>query len=535
MSTTTPLETSASNNNVVKDESTAFEYPHADLILRSCDSCDFRVTKLYIVHSSPVLGELIRGSSISSDIANDKNSLPVAQLSESKVILRSLFTFIFPVSPALPSTIEAIMERLSVAQKYQMMSALAHIRGSIACLDLPFTSPETAFRVYSLAQKYGLRQEALLAARVITLNFSMTLEDLEDKLDITSGAALYQLWMYHEKIRTVLASDLAEFRESGASGTLTGSNCVASSPSLIPRWLEEYIESIGRSPNLFDPLEFDIARTRHINHDKCTSTCLTSQTIWTFRKALTTVVYGSIEKAEPSLFLAPERDGSNHDEPKKGARKVSFVPGPLDIPDANLILRSADLVNFRVHKSVLAMASPFFKNLLSIPSDDEVIDGLPVVRVSEDAQLLNILLCRLYPVLPVMPSSNDQGFSLLAACQKYGMTSIQPHIHLNCRSLGTDPFRAYAIASREKLTGEMERAAGYTLDHPMTFETLGKRLQLFEGWALRDLVRFRRRCRDNVVAFLEPYLEDRAGPSNIWVGCPDSTRHSRSSGDATNQ
>jgi hypothetical protein len=296
MSTTVPLETSASSNNTIKDEPTVFEYPHADFILRSCDSCDFRVTKLYIVHSSPVLGELIRGSSISSDSANDENPLPVAQLSNSKVILHSLFTFIFPVSPVLPSTIEETMELLSVAQKYQMMSALAHIRGSIACLDPPFTNPETAFRIYSLAQKYGLRHEALLAARIITLNFSMTLQDLEDTLDIMSGASLYELWKYHEKVRNILASDLAEFKESGASGTLTGSHCVGSSPSLIPRWLDEYIESIGRSPNLFDPLEFDIARSRHINHDRCTSTCLTGQTMWTFRKALTTVVYRSIEK-----------------------------------------------------------------------------------------------------------------------------------------------------------------------------------------------------------------------------------------------
>jgi hypothetical protein len=178
------------------------------------------------------------------------------------------------------------------------------------------------------------------------------------------------------------------------------------------------------------------------------------------------------------------------------------------------------------------MASPYFKMLLSTPSVDEVVDGLPVIRVSEDAQVLNSLLSLLYPVLPVMPSSNDQGFSLLATCQKYEMASIKPPIHLSCGPFGTDPFRAYAIASREKLTGEMERAAGYTLEHPMTFETLGKGLRLFEGWALRDLVRFRKRCRDNVVAFLEPYLEDRAGPSKIWAGCPDSTCH-RSSGDAT--
>ncbi len=32
---------------------------HADLIIRSCDSHDFRVQKLYVIDSSPVLAERI--------------------------------------------------------------------------------------------------------------------------------------------------------------------------------------------------------------------------------------------------------------------------------------------------------------------------------------------------------------------------------------------------------------------------------------------------------------------------------------------
>ncbi|KAF8472312.1 hypothetical protein DFH94DRAFT_636744 [Russula ochroleuca] len=40
---------------------------------------------------------------------------------------------------------------------------------------------------------------------------------------------------------------------------------------------------------------------------------------------------------------------------------------PFDVPDTNLIIRSSDFVNFWVHKPVLAMASPFFKDLLSLP------------------------------------------------------------------------------------------------------------------------------------------------------------------------
>jgi hypothetical protein len=200
----------------------------------------------------------------------------------------------------------------------------------------------------------------------------------------------------------------------------------------------------------------------------------------------------------------------------------------LDLPDANLVIRSSDLVNFRVHKSVLAVASPFFKDLLSLPqpSDTESVDGLPVVQLSEDAELLNSLVSMLYPVRPVIPDSYDKVLYLLATCQKYEMVQVQLSIRAEVgrgsfpAPVGTEVFRAYAIASAKGLIPETENAARLTLDHPMTFESIGEGLRLFDGCALRDLARFRKRCRDNLVTCLKSFLEVNAqGPSYIWVGC----------------
>ena len=192
-------------------------------------------------------------------------------------------------------------------------------------------------------------------------------------------------------------------------------------------------------------------------------------------------------------------------------------PTPLDISisDAIIVLRSSDLVNFRVHKSILAMVSPFFKDLLSLPqpSDSESIDGLPVVQLSEDAELLNTLVSMLYPVRRVIPDSYDKVLNLLAACQKYDMVQVQSSIRAKVNRgsfpapVGTEVFRAYAIASNKGLDPEMEMAARLTLDHPMTFETLGEALQLFDGSVLRDLTCFRKRCRDNLVKCVQSFLE----------------------------
>ena len=205
----------------------------------------------------------------------------------------------------------------------------------------------------------------------------------------------------------------------------------------------------------------------------------------------------------------------------------------MDLPDANLVIRSSDLVNFRVHKSVLAVASPFFKDLLSLPqpSDTESVDGLPVVQLSEDAELLNSLVSMLYPVRPVIPNSYDKVLYMLAACQKYEMVQVQLSIRAEVdrgsfpAPVGTEVFRAYAIASAKGLIPETENAARLTLDHPMTFESIGEGLRLFDGCALRDLARFRKRCRDNLVTCLKSFLEVNAqGPSCIWVGCPGVKR-----------
>jgi hypothetical protein len=225
-------------------------------------------------------------------------------------------------------------------------------------------------------------------------------------------------------------------------------------------------------------------------------------------------------QAESALSLVHERENLQaHINP------TTSPPETFNVPDANVIIRSSDLVDFRIHKSVLALASPFLGDLPSLPrtSDSESVDGLPVVELPEDSELLNSLVSLLYPVCPVIPNSYEKVLYLLAACQKYEMVSVLSSIRakVKCGEFpeprGVEAFTAYAIAASEGLVPEMESAARQTLDHPMTFKALGKRLRLFEGWALRDLASFRRRCRDRLIACLDP-----PGPSSIWISCPEA-------------
>ena len=163
-------------------------------------------------------------------------------------------------------------------------------------------------------------------------------------------------------------------------------------------------------------------------------------------------------------------------------QNASPLPDGLNMANADIIIQSCDSINFRVHKLVLSLSSPFFSDMFSLPqpseSDQEVVDGLPVVRLSEDAEVLKCLLTMLYPIPSMIPNSYDKTLTLLGVSQKYDMDGVQSRIRAETQSkklpmpTGAAAFRAYAIASTGGLSPEKETLARLTLDSPMTFEYL---------------------------------------------------------------
>ncbi|KAH9058190.1 hypothetical protein EDB87DRAFT_1627047, partial [Lactarius vividus] len=516
MSTTTtvPLSPSISSPDFLGKFSLP---PCADIILRSSDSHDFHVQKLYVVDSSPVLGEQIMaamshriGSELeatseatSVDGETKDTLLPVVQVAENHTIISSLLTFVFPVSPILPPTIEQILELLSVAEKYRMTTALVRIRDYASRRDPPFICLKNALHVYRLASNYGLLKETLEAAEG-TLKSPMSIEDLEDKLDTVSGVPLYKLWTYRQRVlENLYVSLISEYFDSRVYRILGDANlyCVeltdyGSEQTEIPLWLDQYLESIPRDPSCFDLTTFHLTLSSHVSPtgsscENCTS--IPHETIREFWTALTALVRECTRKAELDFSLAEGSQGST-----LAPTEAFPLPEGLNLPGADVILRSFDLVSFHVHKSILATSSPFFTDLFSLPQplDGEVIEGLPVVQVSEDAELLHSLLTVLYHIPSAIPDFYEKTLSLLAALQKYNISAVLSTIRSEIgRQLPTTEaaFRAYAIACSKQLMPEMKTAARLTLDHPMTFEVIADALPLFEGSALSDLIRFRKR------------------------------------------
>lgn len=168
--------------------------------------------------------------------------------------------------------------------------------------------------------------------------------------------------------------------------------------------------------------------------------------------------------------------------------------------------------------------------MFSLPQPPtEIVNELPVVPMSEDAEILRALITVLYPIPSEIPVAHDRVLSLLAASQKYDMPAaqsfIRSEIHRTMPAARTrdEVFRGYAIASRNRLLPETRTTAYLTLDYPLTFESLGSELRLFEGCALRDLVIYRKLRRADVVSCLKSFLDVRVGPSTIWIGCPNES------------
>jgi hypothetical protein len=198
--------------------------------------------------------------------------------------------------------------------------------------------------------------------------------------------------------------------------------------------------------------------------------------------------------------------------------------------DADIVLRSSDLVDFHVHRSVLVASSPFFRDMFSLPQPPNYVvpNALPVVHLSEDVESLNSLVSMLYPVVPEIPHYSDGILTLLAAATKYDMDAVQSFIRAEVSRKGLlssscpGAFHVYAVAYSKRLVPEMATAACHTLGHALTFESLGYALQSFEGGALRDLADFRLRSIGSFSSSLETFSNFHRdnGPSKIWVGCP---------------
>ncbi|KAF8334638.1 uncharacterized protein EI90DRAFT_2847515, partial [Cantharellus anzutake] len=89
----------------------------------------------------------------------------------------------------------------------------------------------------------------------------------------------------------------------------------------------------------------------------------------------------------------------------------------LAFEDGDVILRSTDGVEFRVHKYILSISSPFFSSMFTLP---QTSGETQTIEIAEDAKTLDALLRFIYPTSGLRRIENlEEGISILFASRKY--------------------------------------------------------------------------------------------------------------------
>ncbi|KAL0578931.1 hypothetical protein V5O48_003079 [Marasmius crinis-equi] len=183
----------------------------------------------------------------------------------------------------------------------------------------------------------------------------------------------------------------------------------------------------------------------------------------------------------------------------------TFPPCPsthsFDSPDADIVIVSSSgettPKEFRLHSSILTIASPFFQDMFSLPqsrlSDNQEV---PILPVSEPSSTLQTLFQFVYPVVDPAVETLDELATVLEAAVKYDFLAAIQHLRtilVEPRFLTTAPLRVFAIAWRYDFQDEIESAAKHTLNTDILSVPLTDDLKYITAHTFRRLIDLHRR------------------------------------------
>ena len=119
--------------------------------------------------------------------------------------------------------------------------------------------------------------------------------------------------------------------------------------------------------------------------------------------------------------------------------------------------------DFRVHRLILSLASPVFKDMFSFaqPSDQSEQLGIPVVNLPDSPEVLDVILRFIYPGVEP-PKFTDLTIlsALLSAADKYNISSMWSVLRGALKTfIPGEPFRVYIVACRFGFLEEAKAAA----------------------------------------------------------------------------
>jgi hypothetical protein len=172
-------------------------------------------------------------------------------------------------------------------------------------------------------------------------------------------------------------------------------------------------------------------------------------------------------------------------------------------PDGDIILRAhgSPTRDFRVHKLILTLASPTFKDMFGLPqpTDAPRVD-VDVVEVTDPPRALDLVLTLIYPLPPPNVDSLDLLLEGLLLADKYNIEGVRAELRLRLTNfLQENPLRVYAIASKFGFEEEAEAASSLTTGiYLPALDDLPDDLRDVSALAYHKLVRLHEKHRDEI-------------------------------------
>ncbi|KAJ7043751.1 hypothetical protein C8F04DRAFT_1366932 [Mycena alexandri] len=204
--------------------------------------------------------------------------------------------------------------------------------------------------------------------------------------------------------------------------------------------------------------------------------------------------------------------------------------------DGDIIVRSTTAhVDFRVHRAFLAVASPFFRDMFSLPQSEQpsrtasvgdMEDGLPIVPFEEDPETLRTLLQLCYPRYmflddkPIFPTI-ERVLPVLIAAKKYAMDGVEREIRavlISPQFVDPDPLRVFALAVKHGMYEEAKICARHTLLTPVLAKRYIPELENITGGAYHHLQEYHIRC-GVVAAGVVQDLRWITNETSVWFDC----------------
>jgi hypothetical protein len=192
----------------------------------------------------------------------------------------------------------------------------------------------------------------------------------------------------------------------------------------------------------------------------------------------------------------------DHDDVDSPLKTEAELPTshPFTSPEADIVLRSSDGVEYRLFKRILSEGSPFFSTMFTLPEGAVKEIGPPFLDLSEESRILTPLFQLLYPMHnPPIPSL-DEVNELIGTAIKYDMQGPLQTLRewlVSAKYTTSDAFRLFSIAVRHQLTEEIPAILKKTfklclLDMPVSDDH-----RFITGYEFFKLIKIhQKRCRE---------------------------------------